>query len=68
MTTEEVERIRDFPATLDKVLAGDSKKGDVMGAAALSPRTKDCQVGSAPIPFGVTRPMPVTTTRSMRCL
>src|SRR5262249_30453221 len=39
----------------------------VMGAAALSPRTRDCQVCSVPTPLGVTSPTPVTTTRSMLC-
>src|SRR5262245_48909156 len=36
-----------------------------MGAAALSPAISDRQVGSTPTPFGVTSPIPVTTTRSM---
>src|SRR5438067_2835694 len=41
----------------------------VMGPMPLFPARMPCQVGSLPIPSGVTRPIPVTTTlRSTRCI
>src|SRR5262249_34014165 len=35
----------------------------VMGPMPLCPRTRPCQVSSVPMPSGVARPIPVTTTR-----